>query len=532
MNELTDEAQDLERGVKVVDTEPDPIEQGRSLIVVIGINKYVHQHQLENAVQDAIGLQQTLIDKLGFSAPIPPLLDEAATRGAISSLIEDRLYRVVEENDSLIVFFAGHGQTRVRKVGNQTIETGYLIPVDATQSWSDYVEIDPFLKSLSALPARHILVILDSCHSGFALGQAVDKFRGTESYEKALNKRRSRRVITSARRDELALDGGPIPGHSLFTGTLIDGFNWGRADTDGNGLITSSELGLFIQQQVAQAAKLRSSEQTPDFGSFHLDDRGEMVISLRDQSFDKLKARALSALQSGKLTTFKELVEQVSLLKSAKPETLYLEYRLRITEGDFERAKLIIGELSNLDKLEGIIPLSRDKIWDLNNILPYWKPLLQVSDIAAELELTVLSGSDLDSLMRITKQNIGETEGYLITNKDILQVCLKNTGSVPIYVYAIEIDSVGFIDHYNLLNPEAMLNGIMPQETECSHPATVSGEGIREIRLFILPQRLDELMLHPRAAAKGFSYNLSQLLEKVEGKVRMKSIRYSLKNKL
>ena len=48
-----------------------------------------------------------------------------------------------------------------------------------------------------------------------------------------------------------------MAGHSLFTGTLVEGFNWGRADLDGNGLVTASELGLYLQQQVGQAAQKR-----------------------------------------------------------------------------------------------------------------------------------------------------------------------------------------------------------------------------------------------------------------------------------
>jgi hypothetical protein len=36
----------------------------------------------------------------------------------------------------------------------------------------------------------------------------------------------SRKAITSARRDQLARDGGPVAGHSLFAGVLIDGLNW------------------------------------------------------------------------------------------------------------------------------------------------------------------------------------------------------------------------------------------------------------------------------------------------------------------
>lgn len=58
---------------------------------------------------------------------------------------------------------------------------------------------------------------------------------------------------------------------------MINGFNWGAADMDGNNFVTSSELGLYLQQRVGQSSK---SQQTPDFGSFQLDDRGELVISL------------------------------------------------------------------------------------------------------------------------------------------------------------------------------------------------------------------------------------------------------------
>jgi uncharacterized caspase-like protein len=299
MTEPTQETENLKRAMILEAVESEPVKQGRSLVVTIGINEYVHWQKLNNAVQDAIGLQQTLIDKLGFSAPIPPLLDEAATKAAIASLIEDRLREELQEDDNLVLFFSGHGHTRVDKVGG---ETGFIVPVEARgpkEYWSDYIPIDPLLQSISRLTARHILVILDSCHSGFALGEAMKIYKSANRYKRDLSNRISRKVITSARREQLALDSGPIPGHSLFTGTLIDGLNWATADLDGNGLITSSELGLFVQQQVAQASK---SAQTPDFGSFYFDDRGEMVINLQTQKFvDSIDYRLLeNYLNSGR----------------------------------------------------------------------------------------------------------------------------------------------------------------------------------------------------------------------------------------
>ncbi len=42
----------------------------------------------------------------------------------------------------------------------------------------------------------------------------------------------------------------------------------------GNGIVTGSELSLYVQQQVGQSSE---SKQTPDFGEFNLDDRGELI---------------------------------------------------------------------------------------------------------------------------------------------------------------------------------------------------------------------------------------------------------------
>ena len=51
------------------------------------------------------------------------------------------------------------------------------------------------------------------------------------------------------------------PAHTFFAGILIDGLEWGKSDLDGNGLSISPELGLYRQQQVAQASE---SQRTQD----------------------------------------------------------------------------------------------------------------------------------------------------------------------------------------------------------------------------------------------------------------------------
>jgi len=527
------EAINLERKLVPLETEIVDVPQGRLLVVVIGINDYVHWQKLKNAVQDAVGLQQTLIDKLGFSAPVPPLINEAATKAAINSLIEDQLREELQEDDNLVLFFAGHGHTRLDKVGGKVVgETGFIVPVEGRgpkEVWGDYIQIDPLLQSISRLPARHILVILDSCHSGFALGEAMRSFRDAVRYEKDLSSRISRKVITSARREQLALDGGPVSGHSLFTGTLVDGFNWGKADLDGNGLITSSELGLFIQQQVGQASE---SRQTPDFGSFYLDDRGEMVISLRDQSFEALKARASSALQSGKFSIFKELVQQIIPLKSANPEILYLEYRLSFLENDFRKAAEIIDRLLELDFKDGAIPLVQSDLLQLQAQFYCWQPVLEIPNRGFPLEVTILAGPKTSEVKEVKPEIIGETTAYSVEPRNRFQFSIKNSTDSALHIYMVWIDSSGHFEPLTLWdNEDILLDGLPPHETKLTYPfIQTDSVGMCEVRLFSSPKRLRFLLFPASPGTKG--YAVESIKDSDLEKIGMKSIRYSMNPKL
>ena len=199
-----------ERKGNPINTEEEVVSQRKSIIISIGINDYQNWPKLNNAVNDALGFQKVMIDKLGFTAPIEPLINNKATKDAIEDLVQEQLREIVEEDDNLIIFFAGHGHTRIES------ETGYIIPIEARlpqprEYWGDYLRLNHWLEEIAELPARHILVILDACHSGFALGKAMTSFRDSVSYKKDLSNKISRKVITSARREQPALDGGSIP---------------------------------------------------------------------------------------------------------------------------------------------------------------------------------------------------------------------------------------------------------------------------------------------------------------------------------
>jgi uncharacterized caspase-like protein len=269
----------------IVTAAPAPASRraGRHVVVVIGIDKYEHWDRLHNAVSDAAGARKVFLD-LGFEEVVPPLVDGAATRSALDELVNDRLVNdpraALRPDDSLVVFYAGHGAVRTADRNGKAVKIGHLVPVDAeTNRFSTWLDLEAWLRAVAVLPPRHILVILDACHSGIALGPVI-RWRGGDSPPEeplaTLHARPSRRVITSALDDERALDSGPVAGHSLFTGALIEALTGQVASTAG--VLTGSELAISVRRRVRSYPR---AQQTPDFGAFDHDERGEIAIPLR-----------------------------------------------------------------------------------------------------------------------------------------------------------------------------------------------------------------------------------------------------------
>lgn len=249
---------------------------GRQIVMVIGIDQYRRWGRLKNAVNDARGVT-SLFHELGFEELVPPLLNDAATGVALRKLVVTDLKRKLREDDSLVLFFAGHGYTETTTLQGTPVRVGYIIPVDGDAPGGDagtWLELESWLKDVARLPPRHILVVLDSCHSGMALELSRTRGASPAPYEQLLA-RRSRRVITSAQDHQQALDDGPAPDHSLFTGLLIQALH-GDIATDDRVAVTGAELAIYLQRRVSE----HRPAQTPDFGTLSLDAGGDMVLSL------------------------------------------------------------------------------------------------------------------------------------------------------------------------------------------------------------------------------------------------------------
>jgi hypothetical protein len=244
----------------------------KSWALVIGINRYQNAPQLGYARQDAEGFASALIKNLDFpSANVTMLLDEDATRERILSSYLDYVQAHVSHDDRIAVFFAGHGYTQAGRRG----EIGYLVPVDGDPSrLSTLIRWDDLTRNSELIPAKHMLFLMDACYGGLAITRTVPP--GTGRFLKDMLQRYSRQVLTAGKADETVADsGGPRPGHSIFTGHLLDALD-GRAAT-AEGIVSANSVMAYVYDRVSTD---HHSRQTPHFGFF--DGDGDFILAAPD----------------------------------------------------------------------------------------------------------------------------------------------------------------------------------------------------------------------------------------------------------
>ncbi|MDH1731273.1 caspase family protein [Pseudomonas chengduensis] len=240
----------------------------QSHALIIGINKYAQVSPLAYAVNDAEEIRELLVTELDFPAQnVTCLLDEQATKDEILKAYFRYANEDVGLDDRLFVFFAGHGHTVTGSRG----EIGFLVPHDATLSdLSTFVRWDDLTKNSELIRAKHILFVMDACYGGLALTRNTRP--GSTRFLKDMLLRHSRQVLTAGKANEVVSDaGGPLPGHSVFTGYLIEALR-GSAASDG-GVITASGVMAYVYNKVASD---HDSNQTPHYG--HLDGDGDFIF--------------------------------------------------------------------------------------------------------------------------------------------------------------------------------------------------------------------------------------------------------------
>jgi hypothetical protein len=235
--------------------------------LIIGVGHYADpQYDLSYARSDAEALAELLRNEFAFDQ-VSTLYDNDATRQNIIRFFEQDLQRT-DEDDGLLIFFAGHGITVTSAIGD---DRGFLVPHDGNpkQPYANLSLTTIRDDYLPMIPAKHVFLIVDACYGGLALRDvaAVEQPRildETVLTELTRRDRKVRQVLTAGAKDQKVLDGG-LFGRSVFTGRLIEALR------EANPYITADHVGVHVRERVARDGADRRHRQTPQFGYLYGD---------------------------------------------------------------------------------------------------------------------------------------------------------------------------------------------------------------------------------------------------------------------
>jgi hypothetical protein len=224
------------------------VRAGERVALVIGMAAYAHVEPLDNTVNDARLIGDTL-EGIGFEVT---RVEDAGYRDLRAAL--DRFAFRAETADLALVYYAGHG---VEVAGEN-----FLIPVDAdVRSNADVarqsVSLDDLLHAVDRARVMRI-VILDSCRNnpfGGLVGEAGGSLPAARGGLAPPSPERGTLVAFAARDGEVALDG--IGGNSPFAEALAETM-----------AVPGLEISLMFRQVRDKVLKATFNNQEPQtYGS-------------------------------------------------------------------------------------------------------------------------------------------------------------------------------------------------------------------------------------------------------------------------
>ena len=254
----------------------------RSYALLMGVSNYQHLPKLP-LVKNDLDRMANVLRQLGFT--VIRVEDEKLTLASVRSpqVFFERVARIAED-DRLLVFFAGHGYQR--REGERV--RGYLALLNGREgdgSGSNAIAMDDFVAWTQRVPAKHLLVLLESCFSGLAVrGRDIDvQLMGASEPDPAVLYQLSRergRYLVMAGDDTQRVPMSERWNGGLFAHAVVEGLK-GRADGNRDGFVTARELYPWLRTFVqAESARVLGASVTPLFKDLFSDvSTGEFVFT-------------------------------------------------------------------------------------------------------------------------------------------------------------------------------------------------------------------------------------------------------------
>lgn len=229
--------------------------------LIVGIGRYRDPgiRPLDFTHADARSFRDLLVDpeRTGFAPDnVRLLLDEEATRVNIRKAINRWLVVEAKEESTVIVFFAGHGgqepdATNAERDGISK----YLLPWDADPQCllESALSSEEFQRDLSVIRAKRLVVFLDSCYAGGVVAKGTRDIAVAGLPFERFAQGEGRIVIAAAQGNQTSLEDRAL-GHGVFTHHLLEALS-GKADADGDGIVSITEVFKYLQKVVPDTAR-------------------------------------------------------------------------------------------------------------------------------------------------------------------------------------------------------------------------------------------------------------------------------------
>jgi hypothetical protein len=229
------------------------IDFGRYYALIIGNASYTAYPALRTPVADAKSLDVVLRERYGFKTKV--LIN--ANRHAIMSALNE-ISKKLTDQDNLLVYYAGHGEI------DKATQSAYWLPTDAeTGNSANWISSQSITEFLSIMPARHIMVVADSCYAGALTGSAVARLpegmdeSKREKWLKVMNTRKARTVLTSGGVQPVMDEGGGD--HSVFAKAFLTVLRSNQR------VLEDYDVFRSVAGQVSRSASSAGFEQKPQY---------------------------------------------------------------------------------------------------------------------------------------------------------------------------------------------------------------------------------------------------------------------------
>jgi hypothetical protein len=254
INIITIEAYDnkLNKKDEVVVINYEPIQnttaqierKGKDYAILFATDNYDNWSTLLNPINDAKTISSELIKNYGFLTEVM----ENSSQAAIFSKLRQYALKNYEDDDQLLIFFAGHG------FYDEIFKEGFIVASDSKandEARISFISHNRLREVVNSIPCKHIFLMIDACFGGTfdpliaRLDRSGDEYTEvtkTEFIQRKL-KFKTRKFLTSGGKEYVS--DGKQGKFSPFVRKILDAVrSYGGKD----GILTLGELIMFVEK--------------------------------------------------------------------------------------------------------------------------------------------------------------------------------------------------------------------------------------------------------------------------------------------